>query len=84
MQLGMIGLGRMGANLARRLVASGHECVAYDVSPDAVRQLEGEGVVGSASLEDFVTRLVAPRVVWAFFSASRNASISACGCPAHR
>ena len=47
MQLGMIGLGRMGANLVRRLMRDGHECVVYDVSPDAVKELEGEGAVGA-------------------------------------
>ena len=60
MQLGMIGLGRMGANLVRRLMRDGHECVVYDVSPDAVKQLEGEGAVGATSLEEFVAKLTAP------------------------
>jgi 6-phosphogluconate dehydrogenase len=64
MQLGMIGLGRMGANLARRLVRDGHRCVVYDVNADAVKQLESEGVTGSASLEDFVSRLDKPRALW--------------------
>ena len=54
MQLGMIGLGRMGANLVRRLMRDGHECVVYDVSADAVKELAGEGATGAASLEDFV------------------------------
>ena len=64
MQLGMIGLGRMGANLVRRLVRDGHQCVVYDVSPDAVKALEGEGAVGSSSLEDFVSKLDKPRALW--------------------
>jgi len=64
MQLGMIGLGRMGANLVRRLMRDGHHCVAYDVNPDAVKALEAEGAVGASSLADFVSKLQAPRNVW--------------------
>jgi 6-phosphogluconate dehydrogenase len=64
MQLGMVGLGRMGANLSRRLMRNGHEIVAYDVSADAVRALEGEGAIGTASLEDFVNKLTKPRAAW--------------------
>jgi 6-phosphogluconate dehydrogenase len=64
MQLGMIGLGRMGANMVRRLMRANHECVVYDVGPDAVKQLAGEGAVGSESLEDFVSKLEKPRAVW--------------------
>lgn len=64
MQLGMVGLGRMGANLVRRLMRDGHECVVFDVDADAVRRLEGEGATGAASLEDFVSRLTAPRAAW--------------------
>jgi 6-phosphogluconate dehydrogenase len=64
MQLGMIGLGRMGANMVRRLMKDGHECVVYDVSADAVTQLESEGAVGSASLADFVSKLEQPRAAW--------------------
>src|SRR5438128_1335050 len=64
MQLGMVGLGRMGANMTRRLMRAGHELVVYDVNADAVRQLEGEGALASASLEDFVGKLSAPRAVW--------------------
>ncbi|MDQ4133820.1 MAG: decarboxylating 6-phosphogluconate dehydrogenase [Actinomycetota bacterium] len=70
MQLGMIGLGRMGANLVRRLMRDGHECVVYDVSPDAVKTLEGEGAVGSSSLEDFVSKLTTPRVAWVMVPAA--------------
>ena len=64
MQLGMIGLGRMGANLVRRLVRDGHECVVYDVSAEAVKALEGEGAVGAGSLEEFVSKLTVPRAMW--------------------
>ncbi|WP_443047245.1 phosphogluconate dehydrogenase (NAD(+)-dependent, decarboxylating) [Streptomyces sp. NBC_00354] len=64
MQLGMVGLGRMGANLVRRLVRDGHRCVVNDVSPDAVRALEGEGATPAFSLEEFVERLERPRAVW--------------------
>ncbi len=64
MQLGMIGLGRMGANMVRRLTKGGHACVAFDRSSDAVRQLSGEGATGAASLDDFVQKLKAPRAVW--------------------
>jgi 6-phosphogluconate dehydrogenase len=64
MQLGMIGLGRMGANMVRRLVRGGHSCVVHDVSADAVRGMAAEGAVGSTSLDDFLARLQGPRVVW--------------------
>src|SRR5690242_4506263 len=64
MQLGMIGLGRMGANMVRRLMKDGHDCVVYDVSPDAVSQLQSEGATGSGSLSELVEKLDAPRAVW--------------------
>jgi 6-phosphogluconate dehydrogenase len=64
MQLGMVGLGRMGANLVRRLTAAGHECVVYDVDPASVRRLEGEGVVGAGTMDDFVAKLKKPRAAW--------------------
>jgi 6-phosphogluconate dehydrogenase len=64
MQLGMVGLGRMGANLVRRLMRDGHECVVYDVNPDAVKQLAGEGATGADSLDEFVTKLDKPRAAW--------------------
>jgi 6-phosphogluconate dehydrogenase len=64
MQLGMIGLGRMGANLVRRLMRDGHNCVAYDVNADAVKSLAGEGATGADSLKDFVAKLEAPRAIW--------------------
>src|SRR6476659_5768089 len=64
MQLGMVGLGRMGANIVRRLMRDGHTCVVYDVSPDAVATLEDEGATGSSSLDDFVAKLDKPRHAW--------------------
>ncbi len=64
MQLGMIGLGRMGANLTRRLMRDGHRMVAYDVSPDAVHRLASEGATGAESLDAFVAALEKPRAVW--------------------
>ena len=64
MQLGMIGLGRMGANLVRRLMRDGHRCVAFDVNADAVKALESEGAVGTHTLADFVAALEAPRNIW--------------------
>ena len=70
MQLGMIGLGRMGANIVRRLTRDGHHCVAYDVNPEAVTALEPEGVVGATSIEDLVAKLDAPRTIWLMLPAA--------------
>lgn len=64
MQLGMIGLGRMGANMVRRLMKGGHECVVFDMSADARKAIAAEGAVPAASLEEFVEKLTAPRAVW--------------------
>ena len=64
MQLAMIGLGRMGANMVRRLQKAGHDCVVYDVSSDAVTSLESEGFAGAMSLEDLIAKLEAPRHLW--------------------
>ena len=64
MQLGMIGLGRMGANLVRRLMRDGHTCVAYDVNTDAVKGLAAEGATGADTIEEFVGALEKPRAVW--------------------
>jgi 6-phosphogluconate dehydrogenase len=64
MQLGMIGLGRMGANMVRRLMHKGHQCVVYDRSRETVQGLVKEGAVGAASLQDLCTKLTAPRAVW--------------------
>jgi 6-phosphogluconate dehydrogenase len=70
MQLGMIGLGRMGANMVRRLLRGGHKCVVYDRSDANVKQLAGEGATGASSLDDFVKRLRAPRTVWLMIPAA--------------
>jgi 6-phosphogluconate dehydrogenase len=70
MQLGMIGLGRMGANMVRRLKDGGHECVVYDVSSDAVAGLESEGFAGATSLKDLVSKLEAPRSIWVMIPAA--------------
>ena len=64
MQLGMVGLGRMGSNMVRRLVSGGHNCVVYDQNSEAVSSLTGDGVVGASSLEDFISKLHRPRAVW--------------------
>jgi len=64
MQIGMIGLGRMGGNMVRRLMQGGHECVVWDLNPAAVQGLAGEGAQGAETLDDFVRRLSAPRTVW--------------------
>ena len=64
MQLGMVGLGKMGANMTRRMLRGGHDLVVSDLSPDAVKGLVGEGAVGSASLDEFVGKLKAPRAAW--------------------
>src|ERR1700730_18602125 len=65
MQLGMVGLGRMGANMVRRLVAHGHECVVFDVSPKVVADMAKEkGIAGASSLQEMVSKLAKPRAVW--------------------
>ena len=69
MQLGMVGLGRMGAGLVRRLMNDGHRCVVYDVSPEAVKALEADGAVGASSLEEFVAKLEKPRAAWVMIPA---------------
>jgi 6-phosphogluconate dehydrogenase len=70
MQIAMIGLGRMGANLVRRLMRDGHECVVYDLDPAAVRELESEGATGADSLADLVAKLDVPRVAWVMVPAA--------------
>ena len=64
MQLGMVGLGRMGANMTRRLMRGGHKLVVSDLSADSVKEVAGEGATGSASLEDLIGKLTPPRAVW--------------------
>src|SRR6201993_1275195 len=64
MQLGMVGLGRMGANMTRRLMRGGHQLVVSDLSPEAVKGLAGEGALPSTSFQDLVGQLKAPRAVW--------------------
>jgi 6-phosphogluconate dehydrogenase len=69
MELGIVGLGRMGANIARRLMRDGHRCVVYDVDPAVVKELEKEGADGAASLKDLASKMSAPRAVWAMVPA---------------
>ena len=64
MQLGMIGLGRMGGNMVRRLIQGGHDCVVYDRSEKAVKELVSEKAVGASSVADLVKKLQKPRAVW--------------------
>ena len=71
MQLGMVGLGRMGANMTLRLMRGGHQVVVSDVNPEAMKQVAGEGALGSSSLEDLVGKLKAPRAVWVMVPAGR-------------
>ena len=70
MQLGMVGLGRMGANLVRRLMRDGHRCVVFDVNADVVKELESEGATGASSLAEFVGKLEKPRAVWLMLPAA--------------
>jgi 6-phosphogluconate dehydrogenase len=64
MQLGMIGLGRMGSNMVQRLMKDGHKCVVFDMNASAIKQLAKQGAIGSDSLKDFVSRLTKPRAIW--------------------
>jgi 6-phosphogluconate dehydrogenase len=74
MQLGMVGLGRMGAGIVRRLTRDGHNCVGYDVSADAVKALESDGIAGSTSLEEFAAKLEKPRTAWVMVPAGEITS----------
>jgi 6-phosphogluconate dehydrogenase len=69
MQLGMIGLGRMGGNMVRRLLRAGHTCVVYDANPEAIQQLAGEGALASTSVADLVQKLSSPKAVWVMLPA---------------
>jgi 6-phosphogluconate dehydrogenase len=75
MQLAMVGLGRMGANIVRRLMKDGHECVVYDVNPDAVAALVAEGATGADSMADLASKLAPTRVVWMMVPASLTGSV---------
>ncbi|MGP2490619.1 phosphogluconate dehydrogenase (NAD(+)-dependent, decarboxylating) [Mesorhizobium sp. PUT5] len=70
MQIGMMGLGRMGANMVRRLLRAGHECVVYDINPQSVAALVADGAVGVASMEEFVGKLAKPRAAWLMLPAA--------------
>jgi 6-phosphogluconate dehydrogenase len=74
MELGMVGLGRMGTNMVRRLLRAGHRCVVYDLQPQAVATLVEEGAIGANSLEDLTHRLTGPRAVWMMVPAARGES----------
>ena len=74
MQLGMVGLGRMGSNMVRRLTGAGHECVVFDVNAAAAVALEAEGAIVASSLEDLVARLAAPRGIWMMVPAAATGS----------
>jgi len=75
MQLAMIGLGRMGANLVRRVMNAGHDCVVFDLDPTAVAELVSEGAEGANSLDDLAGKLVPPRRVWIMVSAGLTGQV---------
>ena len=76
MQLGMIGLGRMGANMVRRLMQAGHQCVVFDVNPQSVADLVAEGAIGAASYPEFLGKLTGPRAVWLMLPAAITGRIA--------
>ena len=76
MQIAMMGLGRMGANMVRRLLRGGHECVVYDIDPKAMVALVDEGAVGAASIDDMLGKLAAPRAVWLMLPAAITAKVA--------
>ncbi|MGP3534685.1 phosphogluconate dehydrogenase (NAD(+)-dependent, decarboxylating) [Microbacterium sp. RD1] len=75
MQLAMVGLGRMGANIVRRLMKDGHECVVYDVNPDSVATLAGEGAVGSTDFADMAAKMSTPRAIWLMIPAGLTGQV---------
>ena len=81
MQIGMVGLGRMGANMVRRLMRGGHNAVVFDLSPDNMKQVEADGAVGTASIDGFVKKLDVPRVAWVMVPAGNptEQTVSALG-----
>ena len=81
MQLGMIGLGRMGANMVRRLLSSGHDCVVFDSSATNVEALVKEGARGSKALDEFVAMLEQPRAIWIMVPAGAVDSVLGCLAP---
>ena len=81
MQLGMVGLGRMGGNMVRRLMRAGHECFVFDLNPDNIKQLEADGAKGARSLEDLVNRLNKPRAVWVMVPQAIRPSRRSIPCP---
>src|SRR2546428_2543634 len=83
MQIGMVGLGRMGGNMARRLMRGGHKVVAWARNPKVVQEVAGEGAVGTMTLDDFVAKLAAPRVAWVMVPAGAGAQQGGVG-PAPR
>jgi 6-phosphogluconate dehydrogenase len=76
MQIAMMGLGRMGANMVRRMLKGGHECVVYDIDPAAVAALAAEGATGASSIEDMLAKLTPPRAVWLMLPAAITAKIA--------
>jgi len=73
MQLGVVGLGRMGANIVRRLIRDGHSCVVFDINPDAIKDLEKEGATGASSVADLIQKLSQPRAAWVMVPAGEIA-----------
>ena len=78
MERGMVGLGRMEANLVRRVSGAGHRCVVFDVNPEAVKALETEGATGASSLEDLLSGMSAPRTVWVMVPAGETTTHTVC------
>ncbi|MGN6537752.1 MAG: phosphogluconate dehydrogenase (NAD(+)-dependent, decarboxylating) [Mesorhizobium sp.] len=76
MQIGMMGLGRMGANMVRRLMRAGHQCVVYDINADAVAALVKDGAIGASTMEEFVSRLSKPRTAWLMLPAAITPKIA--------